>query len=435
MKNLSILKGVLTSTLLATMLMACSKDSSTSNNGGNSGGDGDDADGKFYIATTITAASGSSNYMLTSDDVSSGSLTIKGNGKELLNDYTWVQHNQDRIFGLIYLQGNPGLGITYRLNSNGELTKYGGDVEIVDRFTSYGPFSHYAITSVGGYLDATSQDTVSVFNFFDLENGNANTRKLLKTSNFVGNGQQATFSGVVDLGDGTFMTGIVLSDAKPAGSSGGGSTGDIRYPDSCWVVKLDENLNIKTIFRDGRQSYTSGRYRSQYYSMLAPDDNGNVYAFSGAYENNTTKKASVIRINKGATSFDPNFYMDIQSVANNHKFKRVWHITGDYFLLELYNIEGNLTNTLQGATGYGIVNTSSKSFNWLNASTGMPDSSSITSTGLPFAKDQKIYLPLTVKNMKPAIYIIDPVANTAKRGLEVDAESISSIGYLKKTSE
>lgn len=210
------------------------------------------------------------------------------------------------------------------------------------------------------------------------------------------------------MGDGTFLTSAVLSGSKAAGSGGGSSSGTINFPDSCWVIRFDANLNVKNIYRDGRISYSSGRYRSQYYSQMADDDNGNTYVFSGAYESTTTKKAGVIRINKGATTFDQSFYMDIQSAASNHKFKRVWHISDGYFLLEFYNQPGNITNTLQGSTAYGIVNTSDQSFKWLDAASGTPDSTTITGTGLPTSLNSKIYLPVTVENMKPAVYIIDP---------------------------
>lgn len=413
-------RRILTNAVLATTIMSMSVACSKNDDGG--GGDSNSANDKFFIS----AVTGEANYLLSTEDVSTGSLTTTGAGVELARSYTWLFHGTDRAMGLIYQQGNPAPGIAYKLDQQGNLVQSGGEFEVPNGYTTYGPFKSYIVTAATGRATDT---TLAVFNFYDVLNNNAVTVKTVQAHRYAGTDEKAVFSGIEDMGDGTFMTGVVLSDRVTTSTAG---IGTVDFPDSCYAARLDENLNLINFYRDGRLSFSAGRYRSAVYSQIGKDDNNNVYVFSGSYDSKTTKKAGAIRINAGDTKFDPDYYFDIETAAGGHKFKRVWHITGSYFMLEFYNHQAEITNTLQASTAYGIVNAQNKTFNWLSTSTGMPDSSTIQSTGLPMAYNGKIYIPLTVKDKLPAVYIIDPAALTAKRGLEVQADNISGIGFLKK---
>src|SRR5690606_30207266 len=241
--------------------------------------------------------------------------------------------------------------------------------------------------------------------------------------NFTGNGQQATFSGIVDLGNGEFLTGLVVSEPKDPSQGGGGSTGPVTHPDSVWVAALDADLNVKRIYRDDRISYASGRFKSQYYSQIAKAGDGTVYVFSGAYDGNTTKPAGALRIKGGATEFDADYYFNIEAESGGYRFRKVWHITEDYFLLEVYNDLEYGSST--PATQYAVVKMEDQTFKWVTQ--GFPAKDDITATGLPFADNGKIYFPVTTASAQPTVYVIDPASATAKAGLVVEAEGIASL--------
>jgi hypothetical protein len=227
------------------------------------------------------------------------------------------------------------------------------------------------------------------------------------------------------MGNGEFLTGMVLSQPKDPNATGGASSGSVTYPDSVWVAAFDANLNLKRIYRDNRISYSSGRFRSQYYAQIGKADDGSVYVFSGSFESTTTKPCGALRIPKNATTFD-DYYFDIEEKTDGYHFRKVWHITGDYFLLELYN--DKTPSALGAATKYGIVNMSAKSFTWV---AGIPAHDQITGTGLPMAYDGKMYFPITAAGANPAIYIIDPASATATKGVSVTgASKINSVGRL-----
>jgi hypothetical protein len=391
--------------------------------------------GAFFLSVTGESA----EYILRVDNPESGTASIAGNSKTLeLSGYTWIFNEDPSVaVGLIYRQGDPGIGLGYTVAADGALQE-SGQFQISSRFTSYGFFDRYALTSVGGQTPVDAQgnalldaggnartDAVT-FNFIDLRSGFALQEKTITTLNITGNGEQATFSGIVDMGNGEFLTGLVVSQPRDPNATGGASSGTITYPDSVWVAAFDGKLGLKRIYRDNRISYSSGRFRSQYYSQIGKADNGDVYVFSGSYETTSSRPCGALRISKGATAFDPAYYFNIEEKTGGFRFRKVWHISAACFLLELYN---DLAVSATGAaTQYGVADMSAKTFKWV---TGIPAKDKITATGLPAAYGGKMYFPITAQAADPAIYIIDPAAATAVKGLSVTgATGINAIGRL-----
>ncbi|MDR1172397.1 MAG: DUF4374 domain-containing protein [Bacteroidales bacterium] len=391
--------------------------------------------GAFFISATGESA----QYILRADDPETGEMSIANNVKTLeLSGYTWIFNaNPSVAVGLIYQQGDPGIGLGYVVAEDGSLHE-SGQFNITSRFTSYGFFDRYALASVGGITpvdasgaaltDAEGNERTDgvTFTIIDLKNNFALQEKTITTLNITGNGGQATLSGIVDMGNGEFLTGLVVSQPRDPNQGGGSSSGAIAYPDSVWVAAFDAGLNLKRIYRDDRISYSSGRFRSQYYSQIAKADDGSVYVFSGSYESTTTRPAGALRINKGATAFDASYYFNIQEKTDGYKFRKVWHITGNYFLLELYN---DLVPAATGAaTQYGVADAAGKTFKWV---TGIPAKDKITATGLPAPYGGKMYFPIAAEAADPAIYIIDPATAAATKGLSITgATSINAIGRL-----
>lgn len=425
----------------ATITLTCAGQPRTINITQSSMSLADSEAGTFFIGV----AGESNDYIIKANDLSGGSIDINDNMAELeQSGYTWI-FNDTYAVGLVYNQGDPGIGLSYKANADRTISKI-GDFQITSRFTSYGFYDAYALTSVGGqtwanedgsyatYEDGTQRKDAAIFNVINL-GAFSLTEKVYPTYQMTGNNEQATFSGIVDMGNGEFLTGMVVSQAIDESATGGSSTGVINSPDSVWVASfsLDANLNpvLNRIYRDNRLSYSSGRYRSQYYSQISKADDGTVYVFSGSYESTTTKPCGALRINSGATEFDQSYYFNIEAQSSGYRFRRVWHIMGDYFMLEFYNETGSPTSTLNPATQYGIVNMTTQSFTWV---TGLPHMNNIGSTGLPVTYNDKLYLPV-VENADdsiPTIYIIEPTTGVATAGLQVTgASTIRSVGYMK----
>ena len=391
--------------------------------------------GAFFLSVTGET----SEYIVRAEQLDSGAISIADNEAQLeMSGYTWIfGGSPTAAVGLVYRQGSPGIGLGYVLDASGKLRNE-GQFQISSRFTSYGFVGKYAVTSVGGAAladslgnaladaDGTARSDGAVFNFIDTENGFALQEKTIATRNIAGNGEQATFCGIVDMGNGEFLAGLVLSQPRAPDASGGASTGRVSYPDSVWAALMDARLNVKRIYRDHRISYSAGRYRSQYYSQMGRADNGSVYVFSGSYEADASLPAGALRINGGDTSFDASYYYNIEEKTEGIRFRRVWHIAQSYFLLEMYN-ERTISSATP-ATQYGIVEMEGRTFAWVS---GIPAPDRIVNTGLPVSYGGRVYLPITEQNADPAIYVIDPASASAAKGISITgASAINAAGYL-----
>ncbi len=360
---------------------------------------------KFFIAASQDAAT----YFLTADDLESGTTSIVGNGIEVTNSFTHlVSGTNNLITALAYRQGNPGIGVSFRVNANGNLQQVAGEFQLTSGYNTVGIFENYIVAGRTATLASGNQG--ASFYFVDQSTGVVSSKDFESTETLGGGTVTPTFAGILDRGDGEFFSAY---------------TKESTNVDSVWIASFDKDFKLKRVYADDRISYSTGRWKSARYSQIANDDSGNTYVFSGGHETETTKPAGVIRIPKGATAFD-SYYFNIEEKADGHHFRKVWHAGGDNFLIEFYNESGAVT-TNTPATHYGIVNVTNKTVKFI---TGIPSKDQVTDTGWPIVHNGKVYLPLAANDGNPTVYIIDPATATAKAGLVIQAGGILGLGVF-----
>lgn len=413
LKNRSWIFGL---TILA--VVGCSKEK-----GGNPDPGNQDGTDRYFIAAVVDGAT----YTMAVNDLEKDTVITTSQAIENRSTFTHYAYNgTNAVLTVNYQQGNPSPGIIFQLDANGILKKK-DEFVLQSGFNTVGNFDKYLATAANGktLAGANAGKTGSVFYLVDLKNENNIAEKTIVTENFVGN-KTADFIGIADAGDGEFFAGLVLSakavaEGQPANAA--------PSQDSVFVAKLDANLNVKKIYDDNRLSYSGGQMRSARYGQIDNDDEGNTYVFSGAYSATTTKKAGALLIKKGVNNFDANYHFDIENASGGYRFRKVWHVTEDYFLLEFYNDQG-APGSSAAATQYGIVRMSTKDFKWIR--TGFPAVDAIDAAGWPFTANGKAYIPITPSNAQPAVYVVDPKTAIAKKGITVSG--VTSIAGLAKLS-
>ena len=414
-KNKSWLLG-----LAILSLSACKKDSTPdTDTGGNTVGD------KYFMAATSSDGTTTFTYTMAVNDLAKDTvITTKFPGTiENLGSYTqWGYSGTNALLAISYQQGNPAPGSVFQLSSTGVLKKI--DDFVLDKgFNTIGTFSHYLVAAANGEtLTGTNNGKLgSVFYSMDLTANNAITPYQVVGEKLIG-GQTASFVGVADAGNDNFFTAINLAV---------GANGRAVNVDSIYVAKMDARMNIVTIYKDDRLSFSGGQFRSARYGQIANDADGNTYVFSTGY-GTTTKKSGALLIKKNATAFDASYYFDIQTAAEGFKLRKVWNITSDYFLLEMYNTSGVVASSV-AATQYAVVRMSTKDFKWVR--TGFPAIDQITSVGWPFTADGKAYISAVTPSTSPTVYVIDPATATAKKGISISGVSaIPGMGKLSPQS-
>jgi hypothetical protein len=402
-------------------LSACKKDSTT--------GDTDDgsasAADKYFLAGTSSDGTTTYTYTMAVKSLAQDTLiTTNYPGTiENMTSYTqWGYNGTNALFAISYQQGNPAPGSVFQLSSTGVLKKI-DDFVLDNGFNTIGTFSHYLVAAANGEtLTGTNDGKLgSVFYAMDVNANNAITPYQVVGQNLIG-GQTASFVGVADAGNDSFFTAINLAV---------GTNARAVNLDSIYVAKMDAKMNITAILKDDRLSFSGGQFRSARYNQLANDGDGNTYVFSTGYTT-TTKKSGALLIRKNATAFDASYYFDIQTASGGYKLRKVWNITSDYFLLEMYNVTG-VAASATAATQYAVVRMSTKDFKWIR--TGFPAITEITSVGWPFTADGKAYISAVTPTTNPTVYVIDPATAVATKGISISGVSaIPGMGKLSPQS-
>lgn len=114
---------------------------------------------------------------------------------------------------------------------------------------------------------------------------------------------------------------------------------------------------------------------------------------------------------------------------------RCWHITQDYFLLQIYSdgLAGMMSGTSAKVCELAIFK--AEEGRLTTVSNGMPEQSNITSLGAPFCTNGVAYIPVVTNDgSSPALYKIDPTTATATKGVSIVADEVAAVGMLSPKS-
>ncbi len=461
MKKNYFLTGLFATAMTGLALTACTDDEPSL-------GGGTVEKGEYVIASSVTASGNTTNVLVSSKTLDNGTVSTINNG--LVNDGAtqWVFYKNQYLYGLTYNQGNAGTTRSFYMNGNYDVVARSGEYA-VKRFTTYGIFDKYIITaSTGdgytGYADENGYlPKTFLFSYLDVPaetyTTNDTQEKAYLSENFLGNGEFVTLAGILE------HNSKIYSAAVPMGLSQYGSKADngkwilpgnedlvktedggsnsssykkgelqwTQYPNECWVAIFDnEKFTTKTLIKTDKISYACGRNKSQYYQTIWAADNGDIYVFSPSYaktmddaRQQTTLPAGVVRIPSGTQDFD-DYYCNLEAQSGGKSFLRCWHITGDYFLMLMY--DRPLTEEDFVANQLAIFKADSQKLTYV---TGLPSAELISGFGnAPYAESGSVYMTVTTTDGNPAIYKIDPASAVAAKGLTVEATQVSGVGRL-----
>ncbi|MBQ2779198.1 MAG: DUF4374 domain-containing protein [Bacteroidaceae bacterium] len=414
----------------------------------------------------IPAIVGDASYLITSETLDAGEISVEGKGTEVLSATYWVYKGLDNVFALVYNKGGAGTGASYYLDKNGNPTeKYS---YTYNRITTYGTWGENVITASTGNSSQADEygnyPQVLLFNYLNAKDGTQKESSIL-AEDFLGNGEKVHFAGIVEANNKLYTSVIPggmslyaianmpekVTDqsliTKEAGGSGSGAytAGVIpstQYPDHAYIAiyssgSFDEKPIIAHTDKIG---FACGRSRSQYYQTIWATNDGDLYVFSPGYgrtflstpelkKTTGTLPSGVVRIKAGATTFDEDYYVNIEELGNKNPIYRCWYIDEDYFLLQLYkNGAESMINdgTSADVSELAIFDAKNKS---LKPVTGLPENISLG--GEPYGEDGAVYIPINVTTGDyPAFYRVDAHTGEAVKGLTVKAESIKTVGKL-----
>ena len=427
-----------------------------------------DAERPYVIASQGTFSNTTTNALLTAESLNGGSIGMEHG---LVNDGAsyWVFWGDKYLYALTYNQGNAGTTRSYVMNGDYTLSARSAEYA-VRRFTTVGIYDEFVMTTSTGdgpkeLADENGYLPKSILvSLLDVERETYTTNNTLEeqylAENFLGNGEYVTLAGLVQVDDKLYSAAVPMglsqygvkaeggkwvrdgySDLIKTESGGSGSgaykEGELQwtqYPDECWIAVFDdENLNGKRLIHTDKISYAVGRNKSQYYQMIWPDDNGDIYIFSPSYakimadsRQQTKLPAGVVRIKSGSNNFD-DYYVNLEEKADGRSFLRTWHVGGSKFLMLMYNSILEPGKQMV-AKELAIFDAATETLTYVS---GLPAVEYISGFGnAPYYENGKVYVAVSTTNNYPSIYVIDAETAVATKGLTVHATTLNAIGRL-----
>ena len=449
--------------LVGCAFTSCGSDDPTEVGGGVVGGG--DPISRYVIAASTTGSSTTTNVLVSATSLREGSITTARNGLTTDAGTEWRYYKDQALFRLAYNQGAAGVSSSYVLNAAGNPQERPRTYEI-RRFTSYGSYKNYIITSSTNALTTDLEDENGYlpygfqFSYLDVENETFTTNSnVILSENYLGNGEYVSLAGIQEANNkiysavipmgltqfgvkaegGRFVKYPELVTTEAGGSGSGayqpGQVTATQYPNEAWVaIYNDQTFANPKLIKTDKISYACGRRASQYYPTIAAANNGDVYVFSPSYAKTasntlqkTTLPAGVVRIKAGAEDFDADYYCNLELQTGGKSFMRTWHIADDYFLLLMY--DRPLTESGFVANQLAIYKGSTQKLTYV---TGIPAADILSAFGNnPFVEDGIAYMAITTTDGSlPAVYYIDPVTAIANKGLTIDATQVNAIGKL-----
>ncbi|SHK70860.1 protein of unknown function [Reichenbachiella agariperforans] len=408
----------------ALLFGGCEEDNGSSPSPDPDGG----ASSKYIVTATPIASEGVADYILTADDLTTGTISTTANGIEQDGTYRYYVTSNNKFFSMLYGQGNAGAVTTYELNSSGEL-------EVLSDFQAetvraFAPVAEDLLTIK---MTASADDPylywyrISTNSLTIVNEGQINCQEVANKEN----GELAYFSWITAKGDDL----VYLPYFTIKGTTEGGWSTD--YPDEANVAvySYPEMQYVKTI-SDDRTSFI-GRY---FTSGLTFDEQGDGYAFSSAVPMNAnwevieTLPSAVTRIANATDDFD-DYYFNLEEASGGYVIDS--HIyAGDGKFIGIMQNKAEMTTAWGGGKAYAIIDVYNKTFDWV---TGMPDPATITqiTTGgnnLVSEDGGTVHVGVTTETGS-FVYNIDVATSKATQGLAVEGGLITAINILNSASE
>lgn len=404
--------------LALTFAMSSCSDEST----GPDDSQGDGTNTKYIIAARPNSAEeGTADYLLTADDLTSGSISTEGNGLEQRGTWRYYMTTQNKFFSMLYGQGNPGAVTAYVLNAEGRLVEASDFV--AETVQVFAPVNDEVVLIK---VPRSGNENASFYRL-DANNPRLIAEKSVNIVKLAGNGERAHFTWATQVADKLYAPYMSIKGCCDA-------TFDTEYPDSTWVAVFSyPELELEKVIKDNRTGFL-GEY---FLNGLFVDEQGDAYGFSGASKTRMVNGQSVLinenpsailKINKGTTEFDQNYFFNFEEKTGGYKIYAARYIGNGKFLVQTYGAP----NSLVGVK-FAIADVYAQTVQMVS---GLPSASDVVSTtggnyGAISEDKTKAYVGLTLQNGNSYVYEFDANSNTAKQGLQVVGGTITGIHQLK----
>ncbi len=373
------------------------------------------AKGTYILTVSPTATTGVADYLLTSQDLETGTTSIVGNGVEQDGTYRYYVTANGKFFSMLYGQGNPGAVTAYNI-INGKLNKLTNfQTETVQAFAPVNDDLLLFKISRSLTAPASSWYKVSTNSLTITSQGTTNTLDL------TGLGELAHFTWIKQVGTKVFAPYQTINDRSF----------NTAYPDKAFIAIFNyADMKVDKVITDSRASFIG----SYFHDGLSLQENGDVYAYSPSAATtagviSSTKPSAVLRVKSGTTEFDQSYYFDVEAASAGLNIT-AWLYVGNNTYIVQSQTKAEKTAFPAGLR-LGIVNVVDKTYKAVTGFPAVADISTVTTNNYTPKDGKTGYVGVNLKNGTSFVYKIDAGTATATRGLKVEGGIITAIQNLK----
>ena len=375
-----------------------------------------DNPGNYILAVSPAASTGVADYLLTAQNLETGTISTAGNGVEQDGTFRYYVTHNGKFFSMLYGQGNPGAVTAYNIQG-GKLTKLTNfQTETVQAFAPVN--DDLLLFKISRSLTAPTSSwyKVNTNSLTISSEGTVNTLDLTQS------GELAHFTWIKQVGTKLFAPYQTINDRNF----------NTAYPDQASIAIFNyADMKIDKVITDKRASFI-GKY---FTDGLSVQENGDIYAFSPAAATtggtlSSTKPAAILKIKSGTTEFDQSYFFDVEAASGGMSIT-TWLYVGNNTYIVNAVAKAEKTSGFPAGKRIGIVNVVDKTY---KAVAGMPEAASISllTTTNYTPKDGKTgYIGVNLADGTSYIYKIDASTQTATRGLKVEGGTVTAVQNLK----
>lgn len=365
-------------------------------------------DEPFVLSLAIQGSEGNfTYYTVPFEDVMSGTLSAEGNGIEQPGYYDFKQID-NTIYSIGGLDDVNVVGITK--NAQGELVET-GDVSFTNSISDIIKADDNTLVAVT--LSANS-DMVT-FHTLD-ENVNV-TETVTRPISDLTSDDVPAYSGM-RIEDGHVFLSYYISDPNTYATD---------YTDVAQVAVYSyPGFEFQKVISDDRVGPIGG---FNVKSGLIEDENGNIFAVSHSNPANGfsqfTNDSGILKISSGETTFDADYFFDVQEVAGGNPVHLIYLGNGKAFAeINMASRDEQATWTdspLQSA----IIDLNNKTVNFI---TGIPEHNGAGRRLAALQDGSFVYLTVPGEQ-GVSVYRVDTINYTATEGADVEANFVA--GFFK----
>jgi hypothetical protein len=375
--------------------------------------------GGYVVAIRDAGSTKSTDYLLQTTSITSGTLSVAGKGIEQQGNRTYIQAGKTifSIGGSGATQGTPS-AIGYVLDATNKLVQKGSFT--FDKYFDV-PTAIDDNTLAGIQIPRTAAENRSTIFY------NANATTVTLTSQV--NGSLAALY----KDDLVWPSGMRVRDGKVYVSYYLQNRTSLQtvFTDTAYVaIYTYPAFTLEKIIKDVRTGPAGSSNSS---NGVIKTENGDIYTVSssGYTFSQRTKPAGFLRIKNGETAFDPSYFFNLDEISNNRKIYFCQYLGNGLVLAEMGRFP-----TIGGQWAFEDVNLSAVIID-LNAKTIKDVTGDIPAHagqgGITLSvpvENGKVYLPVTSYTDGTYIWEIDIATATAKKGAQINAKYVTGIFKL-----